>query len=130
MTLQIERIPTWQDNYTYLLICEETRDAAVVDAPEADPVIRRVEETGAQVTKILSTHHHADHSMANPELSKRYDAPVYGHHSDASRIPGFTNGLDEGDHIDVGRESARILFIASAIADRSARSVRLRDAGL
>ncbi len=47
MPLRIERIPTWQDNYTYLLICEETRDAAVVDAPEADPVIRRVEETGA-----------------------------------------------------------------------------------
>jgi hydroxyacylglutathione hydrolase len=113
MALQIERIPTWQDNYSYLLICQETHDAAIVDAPEADPVVRRVDETGARVSKILSTHHHADHSMANPDLSKLYDAPVYGHHSDAGRIPGFTNGLDEGDTIDVGNETARILFIPS-----------------
>ena len=113
MALQIERIPTWQDNYTYLVICDETRDAAIIDAPEADPVVRRVEETGARVSKILSTHHHADHSMANPDLAKLYDAPVYGHHSDAGRIPGFTNGLDEGDTINVGNETARILFIPS-----------------
>ena len=111
MGLQIERIPTLGDNYTYLLICEATRDAAVVDAPEADPVLRRVEETGAQVKLILSTHHHFDHSQANPELAKRFDAPVYGHHSDASRIPGFTNGLDEGDTLDIGRQTARVLFI-------------------
>jgi len=113
MTLQIERITTLQDNYSYLLICQETRDAAVVDAPEAGPVIRRVEETGAKVSKILSTHHHGDHTMANPELAKLYDAPVYGHHSDAGRIPGFTNGLEEGDTISVGNETARILFIPS-----------------
>ncbi len=113
MPLRIERIPTWQDNYSYLLICEETLEAAIVDAPEADPVIRRVEQTGARVSVILSTHHHADHSMANPELAKRFDAPVYGHHSDAKRIPGFTNGVDEGDRIDVGRETARVLFIPS-----------------
>jgi hydroxyacylglutathione hydrolase len=113
MALQIERIPTWQDNYTYLLICDETRDAAIIDAPEVEPVSRRVDETGARVSKILSTHHHADHSMANPDLAKLYDAPVYGHHSDAGRIPGFTNGLDEGDAINVGNETARILFIPS-----------------
>ncbi|MEE2673124.1 MAG: hypothetical protein VX466_04970 [Myxococcota bacterium] len=31
MSLQIERIPTFQDNYTYLVICEATREAAVID---------------------------------------------------------------------------------------------------
>ncbi len=111
MGLRIERIPTFRDNYTYLLICEATRDAAVVDAPEADPVLRRVEETGAQVKLILSTHHHPDHAMANPQLAKHYDAPVYGHHSDSGRLAGFTNGVDEGDTIDVGENTARVLFI-------------------
>ena len=111
MGLRIERIPTFTDNYTYLLICETTGEAAVVDAPEAEPVLRRVEETGAQVKLILSTHHHPDHAMANPELSKHYDAPVYGHHSDSGRLAGFTNGVDEGDTIEVGENSARVLFI-------------------
>jgi hydroxyacylglutathione hydrolase len=113
MSLQIERIPTFGDNYTYLVICEETREAGVIDAPEAEPVIRRVEETGARVTKILSTHHHPDHAMANPELAKHFDAPVFGHRSDAHRLAGFTNGVDEGDTIEIGREQARILFIPS-----------------
>jgi hydroxyacylglutathione hydrolase len=113
MGLRIERIPTFRDNYTYLVICESTREAAVIDAPEAEPVIRRVEQTGATVTSILSTHHHPDHSAANPELAKRYDVPVIGHVSDAARIPGFTRGVDEGDSVEVGEESARVLFIPS-----------------
>lgn len=111
MALRVERIPTLGDNYTYLLVCEETGDAAVVDAPEVEPVVRRVEASGATVRKILSTHHHPDHSMANPELARRYGAPVFGHRSDAERLPGFTDGLEEGDTIEVGRHRARILFI-------------------
>ncbi len=111
MALRIERIPTLSDNYTYLLICDATGEAAVVDAPEQDPVVTRVDEIGCRVVKVLSTHHHWDHSGANPELAKRFDAPVFGHHSDADRIPGFSDGLEEGDSIQVGEESARILFV-------------------
>ncbi|MDG2049748.1 MAG: hydroxyacylglutathione hydrolase [Myxococcota bacterium] len=113
MPLQIERIPTFSDNYTYLVICEETREAAIIDAPEAGPVIQKVDDTGVQVTQILSTHHHLDHSAANPELAERYGAPVYAHASDAERLPGFTHGLNEGDTLQVGRETARVLFIPS-----------------
>ncbi len=113
MSLQIERIPTFSDNYTYLVICEETREAGIIDAPEADPVIRRVEALQVKVTKILSTHHHPDHAMANPELAKRYDVPVYGHHSDSGRLAGFTHGIDEGDTVEIGHEAARVLFIPS-----------------
>jgi len=111
MGLRIERIPTWKDNYTYLLLCEESGEAAVVDAPEEEPVVKRAEALGARVTKLLSTHHHPDHSMANPALAKRYGAPVYGHVSDQGRLPGFSHGLEEGDVVEVGRYAARILFI-------------------
>lgn len=111
MALRIERIPTWRDNYTYLLVCGETGEAAVVDAPEAEPVLRRAEAQGVRITQVLSTHHHPDHSMANPELAARTGAPVLGHHSDAARLPGFTHGLDEGDIVSVGRAQARVLFV-------------------
>lgn len=111
MGLRIERIPTLRDNYTYLLICEETGESAVVDAPEAEPVAKRVAASGSRVAQILSTHHHPDHSMANPELARRWGAPVLGHASDAHRLPGFTCGLEEGDRVSVGRQVARILHI-------------------
>jgi hydroxyacylglutathione hydrolase len=111
MPLRIERIPTLGDNYTYLLVCERSGEAAVVDAPELAPVVRRVEAAGVTVKKILSTHHHPDHAAANPELAKRYGAPVFGHRSDKDRLAGFTHGLDEGDTLTIGRETARVLFI-------------------
>ncbi len=111
MTLRIERIPTLNDNYTYLLVCEASGDAAVVDAPEFAPVLRRAEALGVSVKRVLSTHHHPDHAAANPELAKHYGAPVFGHRSDKDRLAGFSNGLEEGDTLTVGRESARILFI-------------------
>jgi hydroxyacylglutathione hydrolase len=111
MGLTVERIPTLADNYTYLAICDVTRKAAVVDAPEAAPVIARVEALGVEVEKVLSTHHHFDHSAANPELAQRFGAPVFGHASDEGRIPGFTDGLEEGDRITVGEQEAHILFI-------------------
>ena len=113
MSLRIERIPTLGDNYTYLAICDETQEAAIIDAPEEDPVVRRVEATGAKVKLILSTHHHYDHSVANPQLAERYGVPVYGHVSDAERVPGMTNGVDEGDKIQFGNQVARVLFIPS-----------------
>jgi hydroxyacylglutathione hydrolase len=109
--MQIERIPTLRDNYTYLVIDPATREAAVIDAPEAAPVERRVEKLGVRVTKILSTHHHPDHSMANPELARRFGVPVVGFEGDADRIPGFTDGVREGDRVRVGRLEAEVLFI-------------------
>jgi len=113
MTLTIERIPTLGDNYTYLVICDKTKEAAIIDAPEAAPVIQRVEASGARVTQILSTHHHPDHSAANAELAERYAVPVIAHVSDAERVPGFSQGVDEGDTVKVGEHQARVLFIPS-----------------
>ncbi len=109
--MRVERIPTLGDNYTYLIIDEATNEAAAVDAPEAGPVVARVDALGVNLTKVLSTHHHWDHSAANPELAQRYQAPVFGHASDADRIPGFTNGLEEGDRIKVGQLEAEVIFI-------------------
>jgi len=111
MPLATTRIPTLRDNYTYLLTCTETQEAAVVDAPEVRPVVAAIEAAGVTLTKVLSTHHHPDHSAANPELAKRFGVPVVGHASDAGRLPGFTEGVDEGDLVAVGEQQARVLHV-------------------
>ena len=109
--MRVERIPTLRDNYTYLVVDEATGEAAVIDAPEAAPVVRRVEQLGVTVSKILSTHHHGDHSHANPELAAHFRVDVFGHRSDAGRLPGLTQPLDEGDVVTVGKLAAEVLFI-------------------
>jgi hydroxyacylglutathione hydrolase len=109
--MHVERIPTFRDNYTYLVVDPATREAAVIDAPEAAPVQRRVEKLGVRVTKVLSTHHHPDHSLANPELARAFGVPVVGYRGDASRLPGFTDGVEEGDRVRVGELEAQVIFI-------------------
>jgi len=113
MSLRIERITALGDNYNYLLICEATGEAAIVDPAEVDPVVDRIESCGVRLTKILNTHHHYDHTGGNEGLAKRYDVPVYAHASDAERIPGFSHPLEEGDVVHVGERAARVLFIPS-----------------
>lgn len=128
MGLKVERIPTLSDNYSYLVVCDETNEAAVVDAPEAGPVIHRANALGVRVTQILSTHHHGDHSAANPELSKHWGVPVRGHALDAGRLPGLTDGLEEGDSIFVGNQQARILYIPAHTRHHIAFSFDAADA--
>jgi len=109
--MRVERIPTLRDNYTYLIVDEATGEAAVVDAPELAPVAERVDQLGVRVTKVLSTHHHLDHSGANPDLARRYGAPGDGNVSAAARIPGFTHGVVEGDRVAIGSLEAQVLAI-------------------
>ena len=54
--MHVERIPTLGDNYSYLIVCPDTNEAAIVDAPEFDPVVKVVDKLGVNVTKVLSTH--------------------------------------------------------------------------
>jgi hydroxyacylglutathione hydrolase len=109
--MHVERIPTLRDNYTYLVVDESRGEAAVIDAPEAEPVVERIERLGVRLVAILSTHHHLDHSGANPELAQRYGVPVHGHDSDRGRLPALSVGLQEGDVVRVGSLEARVLFI-------------------
>jgi len=113
MALTIQRIPNLSDNYCYLLVCNASNEAALIDPAEAPPCIAALEASGARLTKILNTHHHWDHSGANAELAEKYGVPVIAHQSDHERIPAFTDGVDAGDTVAVGKQVARVFFIPS-----------------
>ena len=109
--MRIVQIPLLRDNYGYLVVCEDTREAAVVDPSEAEPVLDRVEKEKVTLKAILNTHHHRDHTGGNPGLLARLRLEVYGHRHDRDRIPGLTRPLDDGDSVMVGRLEAKVLFI-------------------
>lgn len=98
MGYEVTQLPVWRDNYAYLLLGEGV--AAVVDAPEAAPVLAILEQRGQPLTHIFNTHHHFDHIGSNEELLARYpEAAVYGSVYDAEheRIPGLTRSLSDGE---------------------------------
>ncbi|KAJ4968267.1 hypothetical protein NE237_014968 [Protea cynaroides] len=96
-TLQIELVPCLKDNYAYLLHDVGTGTVGVVDPSEAVPIIDALNRTNRNLTYILNTHHHHDHTGGNTELKARYGAKVIGSGTDMDRIPGIDVALDDGD---------------------------------
>jgi hydroxyacylglutathione hydrolase len=109
--MKLVQIPLLRDNYGYLIVCQKTNSAAIVDPSESEPVLRRIEQENITLTAILNTHHHRDHTGGNEGLLAGKKLEVYGHKSDQGRIPGLTRGVDEGDDITVGELRGKVLFI-------------------
>ena len=81
----------------YILIDEETNEAAVIDpADEAETIRDAVEGAGATLRYILLTHGHRDHTLAAPELHALYpDAAVYIHESDKGAVGIYRYPMEE-----------------------------------
>lgn len=95
--LQIELIPCLKDNYAYLLFDESTGTVGVVDPSESGPVIDVLSRMSRDLTFILNTHHHYDHTGGNTDLKAKYGAKVIGSGNDRERIPGIDVTLNDGD---------------------------------
>jgi hydroxyacylglutathione hydrolase len=87
--MKIQIIPCLKDNYSYLIIDEESNTACVIDPSEAEPIIKFLENTQIKLKFILNTHHHYDHVGGNQKLKEKYDANVVGYKGDKERIPGI-----------------------------------------
>lgn len=110
--MRVVSVPCLRDNYAYLVICESTNRAAVVDPSEAKPVLAAARDHGVELVAIWNTHHHWDHTGGNAELAGAIDGlAIVGHVSDDGRIPGQTERVDGGDRVKLGDSvTAEIVF--------------------
>lgn len=80
----------------YLLACEDTKKAWIIDAPlgSADEILAEVALNGFTVEKVILTHSHWDHIADIAELKRRFSAEVLVHKEDAENVetPG-SDGL-------------------------------------
>lgn len=68
---------------TYVLIDEETKEAAIIDSGGEFEIINdALEKYGAKLKYILNTHAHFDHVMGEKEAQERTGLPVYVHEDD------------------------------------------------
>lgn len=80
MSLHYQIIPVtpFAQNCT-LLVCEQTRRAAVVDpGGDIELILAAVAANGATLEKILVTHGHIDHAGGVAELAGRLSLPIEG----------------------------------------------------
>lgn len=112
MSLEILTIPCRTDNYAYLLKDQTSGVVALVDAPEAQPILEVLDAQGWQLDMVLITHHHGDHVEGLAGLLERFDAKVVGAAADAHRLPKLDQTVAEGDDIAVGESHARIIDVS------------------
>jgi hydroxyacylglutathione hydrolase len=109
MPAQTHLFPCLQDNYGVLLHDSESGATAAIDAPEADAVEAALAAKGWQLTDILVTHHHADHTGGITALKQRHRCRVVAPYGEATRIPLVDATVREKDRVRVGSLSAEVL---------------------
>jgi hydroxyacylglutathione hydrolase len=111
MPLMLETIPCLTDNYAYLLHDPASGETALVDAPEAGPILARLNQRGWALGQILITHHHPDHIGGVAEVVAATGARVLGAGADAHRLPPLSRALAEGDALTVGTHGGRVIEV-------------------
>ncbi len=108
MPLELVTIPCLSDNYAYLVHDPDTGATAVVDVPDAAPILQALSGRGWRLTDIWLTHHHSDHIQGVAALQAATGARVTGAATDAHRLPPLDIALTPGTpfsfaghHVDV-----------------------------
>lgn len=78
MSLTINAIPIFSDNYAWALHDTTTNKTAIIDPGEADPIRTYLDTHGHKLDSILLTHHHADHINGADTLRQHYGARIIG----------------------------------------------------
>ena len=112
MPLDIVTVPCLADNYAFLVHSSQTGETALVDAPEATPIRRALNERGWTLSHILITHHHSDHIDAVDPLRQEFGARVVGASADAERLPRIDLAVAEGDRFEILDHEVRVLDVS------------------
>jgi hydroxyacylglutathione hydrolase len=111
--LTVHQVPVWVDNLVWIAVCSETGEAAIVDGPEAGPVLDYCKAQGLRVTTVLNTHTHGDHVGINRDLQRRGlldGMSVVGPARRADDVPGLTRAVDDGDLVRIGAVEGRVML--------------------
>jgi hydroxyacylglutathione hydrolase len=110
MTTHVHQFLCLKDNYGVLIHDSRSRATAAIDAPDAAAVIAAAAAKGWELTDLLITHHHADHTQGIPGLRARFPKlRIAGPRKEAERIGALDTLLVEGDTVHVGPLVAKIL---------------------
>jgi glyoxylase-like metal-dependent hydrolase (beta-lactamase superfamily II) len=75
----------YMDNFCYIVGCEKTRKALVIDpGRDVDLIVSVAEKQGLEIETIVNTHTHGDHTAGNAELKSLTGAKIIIHALDAA----------------------------------------------
>jgi len=105
--------PFW--NFSYLLICGETREAAVIDpAWEVEAIIAGAAKYRARIGTVILTHGHSDHAHGTGDIVRAMGARVVIHEAELPELlrtyDGHVDTVNEDGTLSVGRVPLDLLL--------------------
>ena len=95
-------------NFAYVLGCEETRVAALIDPCfEPEQLATRAKELGYRVEWVLNTHGHHDHINGNDRAVELTGAKVAAHSRAKFHVDQY---LNHSDTLQVGEIAVEVLY--------------------
>jgi len=111
MPFDLITIPCLSDNYAYLLRDHDSGKVALIDIPEAAPILDALKARGWELSQIWITHHHDDHVQGLADILKHHSANVIGAKADIHRLPPLDRMVAEGDKITLGALEAEVVEV-------------------
>ena len=90
-------------NFNYLIVCPESGEALAVDPLDHEKCLNKAKHEGWEITQILNTHEHEDHTGGNEAVVAATGAKVLAHKNAKDAIAGVDRGLGAGDVINIGK---------------------------
>ncbi len=98
------------DNFTYLIGCEHTRKAMVIDpGKDVDRIAAEAKKEGLSIEKIVNTHGHGDHTAGNAALKTLTGATVGIHRLDGAGHSEADVLLTGGEDIPLGALTVKVI---------------------
>jgi hydroxyacylglutathione hydrolase len=109
---ELVTVPCLSDNYAFLLHAKDTGATALIDAPEAGPILAELRTRGWSLSEVWITHHHADHVQGLPEVLSAHKAKVRGASTDKARLPELDVAHADEDTFDFAGHPVRVMDVS------------------
>ena len=100
----------YMDNFCYLIGCEKTRKALVIDpGADVERIVAEADTEGLEIETIVNTHAHGDHTAGNAKLKDLTGARIIIHGLDADGYPNADVRLSDEKTLKLGEISFEVI---------------------
>jgi hydroxyacylglutathione hydrolase len=109
--LVVEQIKVGFDNYSYLVFCEQSKKAAIVDPGfGASHITDNINNKNCKLEYIIITHHHSDHTSGVNTIKKEFPQSRLVASKEDGRNFDVDDFITDGDSLRIGNINLKFIL--------------------